>query len=311
MTTDDAIARGLGITPTATLTVPVTAAPVIPLYKDASTASTIARMISIARGSACTPRFLEIGREGVREAGGNVDSILDWVHSSTKHQFTFQTDELTLPTIPSLPIDSQLLITPLLALDNPGLNGACPSYATFAATLLLATRLPIDIYFTTIAASGDDPTEFSHVYVTVVDTHGKRVAIDCSHGPNTGWEYGTPYRKRNWVIYKGTNYPSIQGDEAMNNYNNLQKVRGMGDIDWGGIITGAEQIGGKVAANVTTPYSTYQQYNADGSVVTYAIPSNASSTGVSINPLIGTSSSGMSILLLLGLAVMAVMAANR
>jgi hypothetical protein len=308
MTSDDAIARSLGI---AGASIPLTVAPVIPLYKDASTAGTIAKMIGIARGCASLPRFLALGREGVREAGGNIDSILDWVHTSTSHQFTFLTDEHILPTIPSLPIDSQLLITPILALDNPGLKAACPSYSLFAATLLLATRLPIDIYFTTIAASGDDPTEFSHVYVTVVDTKGKRVAIDCSHGNAVGWEHEPAYRKRNWVVYKGTNYPSIQGDESMNNFNNLQKVRGLGDIDWGGIIAGAEQIGGKVAANVTTSYSTYQQYNADGSVVNYSIPSNATSTGVIANPMLGVGGSSMSILLLLGLAVVGIMAANR
>jgi hypothetical protein len=308
MTTDDAIARSVGISGGA---VPLTAAPVIPLYKDASTAGTIARMISVARGCAGTPRFLELGREGVREAGGNVDSILDWVHTSTSHQFTFLTDEHILPTIPSLPIDSQLLITPILALDHPGLKGACPSYATFAATLLLATRLPIDIYFTTIAASGEDPTEFSHVYVTVVDVNGKRVAIDCSHGASVGWEHGVAYRKRNWVIYKGTNYPSIQGDESMNSFNNLQKVRGLGDIDWGGLIAGAEQIGGKVASNVTTPYSTYQQYNSDGSLTTYSIPANATSTGVTANSILGGSSSSMLTILVLALALLGIMAPNR
>lgn len=301
MTSDDAIARALGIAGSGP--VPIQAAPVIPLYKDASTASTIARMVSIARATAGTPRFLELGREGLRESQGNVDSILDWVHSSTKSQFTFQIDETTLPST-SLPIDSQLLITPPLALDHPGLAGACPSYATFVATLLLATRLPIDIYFTTIAASPVDPTEFSHVYVTVVDTQGKRIPVDASHGPHVGWEYDGAFRKHNWVVYKGTNYPSIQGDETMNSYNNLQQVRGLGDIDWGGIIMGAEQIGGKVAANVTTPYSTYQQYNSDGSITTYSIPSNATSTGVTTNPFSGVgSTSSTSLLLLLGLAV--------
>ena len=305
MHTDDAIGRALGIVGGL---VPIQAAPVIPLYKDASVAATIARMISIARATASTPRFLELGREGLRESQGDVGSILDWAHSSTKHQFTFQVDETTLPST-SLPIDSQLLITPLLALDNPGLNGACPSYSLFVATLLLATRLPIDIYFTTIAASQDDPTEFSHVYVTVVDIKGKRIVVDASHGSQVGWEYQTPFRKRNWVVYKGTNYPSIQGDEDMNSFNNLQKSRGLGDIDWGGIIAGAEQIGGKVAVNETTPYSTYSQLNADGSTVTYAIPQNATSTGVTVNPFSSLTGStlSMSLLLLFGLGVALVM----
>ena len=68
----------------------------------------------------------------------------------------------------------------------------------YCAALLKA--LDIDCCFATVSADPANPSVFSHVYVAAY-WRGKRVAMDCSHGPYAGWENPTSYRLQEWPIH--------------------------------------------------------------------------------------------------------------
>ena len=68
--------------------------------------------------------------------------------------------------------------------------GDCDDFSMYTAALLKANG--IDSTFATVAASPEDPTQFSHVY-TVGYPHDEnrnvvRVPMDTSHGEYCGWE---------------------------------------------------------------------------------------------------------------------------
>lgn len=86
-------------------------------------------------------------------------------------------------------------------------EGDCDDFVMFSAALLRA--LGIDCCFATVAANSKTPSLFSHVY-TVAYWGGKRVSLDCSHGPYAGWEVGNDYGKFcEWGIYDRTAWGSL------------------------------------------------------------------------------------------------------
>jgi hypothetical protein len=283
-----------------------------------ATAQTISQMIQLALQCKDLPQFRQLGRDAIVDNDGNVRDILSWTQAMTQGYLSFQTDDRILPSLP-LPQDAQILLTPDLVLANPGIKGACATYSTLAATILLATNLPIDIYFTTLAADEEDPSEFSHVYLTIVDVDNNRIPLDCSHGTRVGWEYPKWFRKHNWLLFKGTNYPSIAGDEIVNHYNNLQKARGLGElgelgnVDWGGLVQGAENIGGQIAVNETMPTTNFRQQNADGSYTTYSSPiTGGTAIGNSLLTSAGLNLGSISpIALIIGAAVLFMLVKNK
>ena len=78
--------------------------------------------------------------------------------------------------------------------------GDCDDYSMYCAALLKA--LGIDCSFATIGADPTNPSVYSHVYV-VAYWRGKRIPMDCSHGPYAGWETENKYGKfSEWPIYE-------------------------------------------------------------------------------------------------------------
>ena len=77
-------------------------------------------------------------------------------------------------------------------------EGDCDDWSMTCAALLQA--LGIECSFVTVGANAEDPTVFSHVYVTAY-YGGQRVSMDTSHGLYAGWETPNLYGKfAEWPI---------------------------------------------------------------------------------------------------------------
>jgi transglutaminase-like putative cysteine protease len=80
--------------------------------------------------------------------------------------------------------------------------GDCDDYATWGAALLLCLGVPCR--FVTVAADGNMPDEYTHVYLCAypnIDGAVTRVPLDLSHGKTIGWETANNYGKlREWDV---------------------------------------------------------------------------------------------------------------
>ncbi len=96
------------------------------------------------------------------------------------------------------PLDQALLIQ----LRGMGVED-CDGYTLYGACLLLCCGIPCNLV--TIAADGDSPRRFSHIYVAayISPAEGgalKRVPLDFSHGLYPGWEGPHLGRIREWPV---------------------------------------------------------------------------------------------------------------
>jgi len=75
--------------------------------------------------------------------------------------------------------------------------GDCDDFSMYAACLLKCLNIPCE--FVTVAANGDVPDQFSHVYVVAYprNENGERMrmAVDASHGEYPGWEVPNRFGK--------------------------------------------------------------------------------------------------------------------
>lgn len=78
-------------------------------------------------------------------------------------------------------------------------QGDCDDFAMYAACLLMAVGIK-QVAFVTVAADSRDPSRWSHVYVCAYADDVGRVPIDCSHGPECGWEKEGVYRRKEWMV---------------------------------------------------------------------------------------------------------------
>lgn len=197
-------------------TVQYTLSPV-PLGGDAQTESTIDLMRHYALEDCSSPEITAdaeqilnqvAGRGGLRD-GGPSDLELcyaawEWVRSRVR----FNRDEKILAAFDvqtylgeQAPM-VEALIRPrdlsLYAREGGGRAiGDCDDFAMYLSSLLCA--LGIANSFVTVAADGQDPEQFSHVYVAAYPG-GVRVALDASHGPYAGWETPRYTRRTEWPV---------------------------------------------------------------------------------------------------------------
>jgi len=81
----------------------------------------------------------------------------------------------------------------------------CDGFTGYVACLLTALNIPCSLV--TVAAEGDRPYEFSHIYV-VAYFEGQRIPMDVSHGPHLGWEC-PHYRIKEWPVCRASLMPSL------------------------------------------------------------------------------------------------------
>ena len=115
-----------------------------------------------------------------------------------KSKLTFKEDEHQL-IHDGHSVYSELLRTPEYLLIKAS-EGDCDDYSLLAATLLLAGT-NLGVAFTTIKTHDERPNDWSHVYVSAITPEGV-VALDCSHGPYTGWEMPDRFvsERKYWVV---------------------------------------------------------------------------------------------------------------
>lgn len=146
--------------------------------------------------------------EAMQAASGGNGNAVRGVFDYVKRKMRFQLDEHTADSINDFVPSSaeqpivEILIRPRdlsqLCMLQSNAVGDCDDFSMYAACLLTALGIPCS--FATVAAASQDPTAYSHVYV-VAYPDGRRVPVDCSHGPHVGWEAPNRYGKfREWSV---------------------------------------------------------------------------------------------------------------
>jgi hypothetical protein len=180
-----------------------------PNNNDKSVADTVAWMGVHARNASSSPQV----KQALQDAGANVaglseDEIINRIFQYIKRNVTFVEDSEQLARIFRQPEGKELLITPPVLLTMPNPKGDCDCFSMLGCSMLMAKGIHCD--FTTIAANGNQPTEFSHVYCMVRTRDERVIPFDASHGKEAGWETSRIYRKQiwpvfNWGINRGAN----------------------------------------------------------------------------------------------------------
>lgn len=212
-----------------------------------ATADTVAKMTQITLDSADKLSSI-VADEGL----DSVDKIFTWVRG----KLSFSEDVSILSQLGFNDVkDKELLLTPefLLSLRI----GDCDDFSTLIATLILAAKLPVAVYFVTI---GDQSDKFSHVYVVIYDVEGNRLALDGSHGQWLGWEYPFPSKMQEWLVKDNRNMYMVSDE-------------GMGAVDWNQILTSSVATAQQILLNQFPAPPTYS--STPGGHVEYRLPTGS------------------------------------
>lgn len=192
-----------------------------------------------------------------------IERVWAWIRNNV----TFKGDESIARNLGFRESDNtEVLIHPEVIISKRMREGDCDDYVMLAATLLGA--MGIDSRFVTIAAI-EGSKRFSHVYLEAWDRGSEEwIAFDGSHGKWLGWkaDEDSSYRevvsrRKVWSRYE------IRGKEGLRSMSNTllsgagDDSRGIGTIDWGGILNTSIKSGFDILKNVTYPSGLYQQDN--------------------------------------------------
>lgn len=196
-----------------------------PNNNDRSVADTVALMGTHARTASTS---LQV-KQALQDAGANVaglseDEVINRIFRFVKRNVTFVEDEEQLARIFKQPKGKELLITPPVLLTMPDPKGDCDCFSMLGCSMLMAKGIQCD--FATIAANGNQPTEFSHVYCMVRTRDGRVIPFDASHGKEAGWETNRIYRKQVWPVFNWGSGKAGMGMTVADNYGQLQKGLG-------------------------------------------------------------------------------------
>lgn len=169
-----------------------------------STTDTINKMIGLVQQNVSSPT-IQKALDEIELGLGNNTSAEDWCRGIfwyVKKHVKFATDEHTLVQdlgIQDLEDGKELLFSPSYLLQMPTPTGDCDDFSTLIATLLIAAGVQ-QVFFCTVAADSKDPSAFTHVFVRVMLSNGKMLALDASHGQYPGWETKNQFKQINWPI---------------------------------------------------------------------------------------------------------------
>lgn len=180
----------------------------LPDDADGQVECTLSRMVQLAAADASCAEIQRDAQIALHAGRGNP---LDGVHSFIRSCMSFATDESQTKAHEGfLPGPDHYFVE---ALTRPRdisrviaatgrAKGDCDDFSMYCAALLAALKVPCS--FCTVAASGAQPGDYSHVYV-VAFVDGIRIPMDCSHGSVVGWETPNRYgRRREWPVYSGS-----------------------------------------------------------------------------------------------------------
>jgi hypothetical protein len=102
-----------------------------------------------------------------------------------KHRLHFVQDEEQIRRRLNESYQLELLVTPSVLVRMTQPEGDCDDYTMLLASFLTVLRVPWRIVV--VAASPEDPSVFSHVFLVAVLGDGTLYALDASHGAFPGW----------------------------------------------------------------------------------------------------------------------------
>jgi hypothetical protein len=177
----------------------------LPESADAQVSLTIRQMLNYIRRDAASDLVADDCQKALQLGDG--DAILGtW--RLVKRAMKFQNDEVTAGQLEADPAKTsetiEVLIRPvdqslMIRLRGIGIED-CDGFEMYAACLFLRFGIPCSLV--TVAASGDDPSRFSHVYLAAYPEgfSGSRMALDFSHGEYPGWECPNLGRLKEWPV---------------------------------------------------------------------------------------------------------------
>jgi hypothetical protein len=175
--------------------------PTNPINTDVSTVDTIHQMIEIARVSSHSPKISSVVDSLIRSLPRNPSqldlarAIFWWI----KNHISFRQDEdiLSMEMGYRDPLQ-ELLIPADTLLSMPVPQGDCDDFSMLAATLMLASKIPV--WYVAVAVDPVEPERFSHVYNKVL-VDGEYLPFDSSHGMTLGWETKQQvFRRMEWFV---------------------------------------------------------------------------------------------------------------
>ena len=187
---------------------------------ERGTAQTVRLMRHLVDQAQADPEFVRFAVDLVRNVPaydeyGEVSALFQWVQSAIRYTKDPFSKEKLYPPKELLKIRA----------------GDCDDMSMLLGALALSLGYPARLI--TLGANPDSPNEFSHVYVEVEVPagSGQWVALDAARpGSAFGLEPPGWFRKRAWSLTDDS-YQDLKGCTR------LQGLSGMGQIDWGSILT--------------------------------------------------------------------------
>ena len=173
----------------------------------------VARTIDVMRDRALSDAAdsgFKARAESIAGSGTDLEKI-ERVYTHVKGSIRFQRDEATAQGLINV-LDAgdvvEVIIRPVdmaRYVDAGMAAGDCDVFSMYLAGMLNAVG--VQSSFVTVAASGQAPDQYSHVYVVaypIVDGQSVRMALDASHGEYAGWEVPNAFGKlREWPVTVG------------------------------------------------------------------------------------------------------------
>lgn len=179
----------------------------LPDDPDGQVECTVAKMIERSQRDACTPEIQRDARHCLMLGGG--DPLLG-IHRWIRSHMVFKTDaeqterfRFMLPGPDHYFVEAftdPVDVSRLIAAKGIA-EGDCDDFHMYCSSLL--TALQVACSYCTVAASDQQPRDYSHIYV-VAYLDGARIPMDTSHGQFVGWE--TPNRlgrRKEWPVCSG------------------------------------------------------------------------------------------------------------
>jgi hypothetical protein len=176
-------------------------------WPDVQVGTTIGLMRDRAKADAGNDEFKDWAWR-VCGIGDDVEKI-GRAFDHVKGAMRFQRDEATAAQLAGVDASDvvEVVIRPLdikRYIEQGKAIGDCDDFSSYLAALLEACGVPCS--FCTVAADGNAPYQFSHVYVVAypeVDGVRVRMPLDASHGTMPGWEAEqvvSVSRKQEWSV---------------------------------------------------------------------------------------------------------------
>ena len=235
---------------------------------DGATVQTVELMCRYIRESADDDMLQRAAAWLHQSMGGGSDdpAMKAWaVFWFLKHFVRFVVDEAPMFRLGE-PNQQDLLYSPAVLIRMQDPAGDCDDFTMLGAALLKCLSVPFNIV--TIAASPDDPSRWSHVFLMALLPSGP-LALDASHGSGPGWMVPASHTYR-WQCWDEDGKPV-----------DVQRPRKHGLNGW--VQTGLGQDPTTMPVVDTTPIDTSGLFSGSGAdpftaPTGYVNPANSSSS---------------------------------